>query len=179
MELEEEVTCRGQVCQVPRLRVQRAFWAWQVFSSLRPRMVWEAERSRGERASGWKLEGSFAETIFPPLTLGCAICNCKMNTLAPLSTEHVEGHGVPAMRRGFWVLRRQSCICSLSACPYGWLSQAGGPLVSKTIFIRTWSPLSLKTQTLLASGRATLDSDPLPSNRVVIISARTVNSQHD
>ena len=52
------------------------------------------------RASSWLETGRLiCGDVFYPLAPGCTICTCKMNAFAPLSIEHGEGHGTPAMWR--------------------------------------------------------------------------------
>ena len=52
------------------------------------------------RVSSWLETGRLiCGDVFYPLAPGCTICTCKMNAFAPLSTEHVVGHGAPAMQR--------------------------------------------------------------------------------
>ena len=52
------------------------------------------------RVSSWLDTGRLiCSDVFHPLTPGCTVCTCKMNAFAPLSTEHVEGHGAPSMQR--------------------------------------------------------------------------------
>lgn len=75
---------------------------------------------------------------FFPSNLGGPTCKCKMATLVPVCTEHVQGHGAPPCTEQTLGPQEAELLLRPQLLPCGWLSGAEDPLVREAALLLTW-----------------------------------------